>query len=762
MAGDLAERMVDGNWSMSAVPEALGKGLASGGLALLGGAATKGILGNRLGSAAKRLAADEKFVSKMGTDLASSKVARTEAKSLLNREQANLNKLTSKEGDKRLFTRTKTYDAAVAKRDMARESASDANAKVAQDQSAFDVAETMRDKSGARVDLLKKWEGRSGWRKKAGPGEERAPYFKNWGNRAARGLATTPVMPVASLFDGSGEPADSGAGDPDTPGSPEALADIPVQWTGGHISQQMGGQAPFALQTPGVPNVPGVSSVGGFLPQPVGLTSVELQQWYGGDQNSLAGSIGEYWTLFGDEAAKKGLEPNQLTPCPSAASAVGGSSATAVTVGRAALALDQRAAKFTEIERAVVTAVEKAEKTTRDGRNNIVQLISGITVNVKDPSTYSGTGSIDEQFMGVVALGFDTVTEIEGLATDEHLDTAADIKALEKYLAELTAENNKRLTEDLNAALAGIQAQQNNPAYQADLGGTNTPGASGFPGSNGDQLGGMNGMPISAPADTGMAAMMGPLLSSMLGPMMNRQMADQFGMDDEERANELDRRLRAEELKPGPTAPTPWAQPVPGSPAPAAAAPNPGGPPGGDQAGPPAGSSAPDSNRVPSRTPDADGAVLYTFPDGRTQRVAAVVAQALDAAFAGKTTDAKAAYAATSAKWTDREEPGKRVDPYQLMTGDVATWDERTALVVSFGVDSGTLEVVVDGVLQPFLPEMNDATGSFGPFAGFYHPKGIDIATGASRSPVASTPWSDPAVGQPATPAATPMAIPAA
>ncbi|MET9031146.1 hypothetical protein ABZW96_36975, partial [Nocardia sp. NPDC004168] len=36
-------------------------------------------------------------------------------------------------------------------------------------------------------------------------------------------------------------------------------------------------------------------------------------------------------------------------------------------------------------------------------------------------------------------------------------------------------------------------------------------------------------------------------------------------------------------------------------------------------------------------------------------------------------------YEKTPAKWSDKKQLGDRVDPYQLMTGDVATWDNRTA-----------------------------------------------------------------------------------
>ncbi|WP_432420605.1 hypothetical protein, partial [Nocardia carnea] len=138
-----------------------------------------------------------------------------------------------------------------------------------------------------------------------------------------------------------------------------------------------------------------------------------------------------------------------------------------------------------------------------------------------------------------------------------------------------------------------------------------------------------------------------------------------------------------------------------------------------------------------------EGNVVYTFPDGRTQEVSAVVAQALDAAFGNAAaTDAKEAYANTKVTWTDDKEIGTRVDPHQLMTGDVGVWEDRTALLVVFGTDtSGTLEAVVDGQLQPVAgaADMRDGNGEFGNFVGFVHPPGIEKseagAAAAAESP---------------------------
>ncbi|MGO4648945.1 hypothetical protein AB4305_28935 [Nocardia sp. 2YAB30] len=185
---------------------------------------------------------------------------------------------------------------------------------------------------------------------------------------------------------------------------------------------------------------------------------------------------------------------------------------------------------------------------------------------------------------------------------------------------------------------------------------------------------------------------------------------------------------------------TPWSQP------PTGAVPN-----QSQSVGPGAGPNVTSAqNGLPTRPPGQDDSVEYTFPDGRTQRVSAVVAQALDAAFGNASgTDAKAAYAKTPAKWSDNKQIDP-VGPYQLMTGDVATWDkDRTAIVVVFGsFEGGPPEVVVNGQLGLFAAEMSDSAGDFGAFAGFRHPRGIEITAPASDS---AAPASSPADASAAT-----------
>ncbi|APE36928.1 hypothetical protein BOX37_26695 [Nocardia mangyaensis] len=134
------------------------------------------------------------------------------------------------------------------------------------------------------------------------------------------------------------------------------------------------------------------------------------------------------------------------------------------------------------------------------------------------------------------------------------------------------------------------------------------------------------------------------------------------------------------------------------------------------------------SSTQPMLRPNTDKPPVYIFPDGRPQEVSPVVYAALDAAFDNAAgTDALAAYENTAVALTERNLGDPR-DPYQLVTGDIAKFDQRTALVVAFGTESSeTPEVIVDGQLQPFSAEIRDKQGDFGPFAGFFHPPGIDI-----------------------------------
>ncbi|WP_157573995.1 hypothetical protein [Nocardia jejuensis] len=218
--------------------------------------------------------------------------------------------------------------------------------------------------------------------------------------------------------------------------------------------------------------------------------------------------------------------------------------------------------------------------------------------------------------------------------------------------------------------------------------------------------------------DGGMSSMW-PAMLSALNPLNNQRLTDPYLDTGEYERDRHDREPQE-------------AIPVPGSPA-VAASQNPATPPPAPSTSTdkPANqtSSAPQSATL---TPGADGGIDYVFPDGKTQRVSMIVAKALDKAFANKqSTDAQQAYADTTAKWSDNKHIGDRVDPYQLMTGDVGIWEnpDRTAIVRAMGSDTeATLDIIVNGELHRYPDEQTpDGTGDVGTLAGWAHPRGIEL-----------------------------------
>lgn len=255
---------------------------------------------------------------------------------------------------------------------------------------------------------------------------------------------------------------------------------------------------------------------------------------------------------------------------------------------------------------------------------------------------------------------------------------------------------------------------------------------------------------------TGMLGMGNDLMSQLMTQMAMRNLFDRGSSFDDR--DELERGRRDFErdseltaLPPvqttAPAAATPWttSNPPPVTVQPAAAAEV---APAGTVPGEGSGS------QTGTRVPDADGNVDYPFYDNRSQRVSAIVAQALDVAFASTdSTSAQIAYAGTTARWAEAEEgtperAGSPVGPFEVMTGDVATWTKRSAMVVSFGSDgTGTIEAIIDGQFQ--ILEVHDATGElqmsgkdgdFGMFAGFCHPPGIEMSNASAAADTAPTP----------------------
>lgn len=161
--------------------------------------------------------------------------------------------------------------------------------------------------------------------------------------------------------------------------------------------------------------------------------------------------------------------------------------------------------------------------------------------------------------------------------------------------------------------------------------------------------------------------------------------------------------------------------------------------------------------------PNDKGLVEYDKfkPLGRPSLwVSPVVYGALDAAVANKKgIDAKAAYANTPAKWNDDKKIGLRVDPSQLITGDVVSWKDGTAIAVVWdGVDGGAgavpaadgaapaagaggkLEIIANGELQALTGDIMKMDGPYGEFIGFFHPNGIDAVPSTDAGAAAPVP----------------------
>ncbi|MGW4719211.1 hypothetical protein [Nocardia sp. NPDC004260] len=241
--------------------------------------------------------------------------------------------------------------------------------------------------------------------------------------------------------------------------------------------------------------------------------------------------------------------------------------------------------------------------------------------------------------------------------------------------------------------------------------------------------------PITSPMGSGMD-LMGSMLPMMMQQAMMRNMADQ---DLNGRRRELDPSRYDDQLDavaPPPVAPPVTAQPAVAQPSTTA--------PATQHSGAPTGTTSTQPAVAPGRTPDTDGSVTYTFPDGRTQKVSTMVAQVLDAAFGNHAdTSAQKAYEKTSAKWSDKKQIGKRVGDFELMTGDVATWTNSTAVLVVFPADQGgTLEVIVKGELKPFDPKMPEIASDTNTFEGFAHPNGIEVTAPADGGAPSGMPGS--------------------
>ncbi|MFF7945117.1 hypothetical protein ACFZC5_36060 [Nocardia gamkensis] len=508
---------------------------------------------------------------------------------------------------------------------------------------------------------------------------------------------------------------------------------------------------------------------------------------------SLATSLSDNYQLFGQIEKKKDL-PLIPTPPPPSVSGVGGGSEAVDRYAEALNALRGAAERYDKIQRELLQNIEDVGAVSKQGQLNIEQLIRAMNSNVQQ------TDGSKEAFSEMIAMAFGEIHDTLKKAASDDQDLGRGINALSKQFDEKLAQHDAEMGKDLQKSIDGLKASQSNSGLapsQLPPGRPDVPLDPGVPGLP-DDLGRLQDMStgLSDPADIddiddidaqrGMGAfpppatppvapptgfpslgarspdldsggsMMGSLTQMMMQQAMMRNLAD----------NDLNNR-RAQFAAPHPDDEVePVGQPVVAAPVTAqpamAAAPtstSTSAPVEHATAPSTPGTSQPESG-LHVRKPEADGSVTYTFPDGRTQKVSATVAQALDAAFGNASgTDAQAAYAKTPARWSDTKNIGNRVDPYQLMTGDVATWENRTAVLVVFGDGGGgTLEAIVNGKLQPFVAEMHDNAGEFGHFSGFTHPRDIELATSAdgAGAPV-TTGTPDPSVSA-AMPGATVLA----
>ncbi|WP_327101051.1 hypothetical protein OIE68_21035 [Nocardia vinacea] len=141
------------------------------------------------------------------------------------------------------------------------------------------------------------------------------------------------------------------------------------------------------------------------------------------------------------------------------------------------------------------------------------------------------------------------------------------------------------------------------------------------------------------------------------------------------------------------------------------------------------------------------------LPDGSTQKVPSVVAQAVNKELNNPNgSDARAAYEGTPGQ-ASASNPWTAVNSANVRTGDVVQWVDRSGLVV---VTDAGLQVIANGqlvALDPHIPP-DSGHGGYGEFRGFFHPGGADLS-GTTETLVSGTP-SVPA--PPAVPSTSPAA----
>ncbi|WP_157117676.1 hypothetical protein [Nocardia vaccinii] len=481
-----------------------------------------------------------------------------------------------------------------------------------------------------------------------------------------------------------------------------------------------------------------------------------------------------------------------------------------------ALKLNQAFSDLSNSDTTLAPLAQQAATTSTDGQTALNSAIDSISDSA--PTVPPGGITEDDYIISYLDKALAAAKKAVDKAIADYDKTAGSVDGQTKQIQDLQQQvkdlqaQNAKLQQQLDGGGASGPAASYNPAgldpystgtsagtswsplnLGADTGASGSLGSLGGSSLGDSSLGngtagttgglGNTGSTVPAAVDSGSGSAgsgMSDLMSSMLPMMMMMQqqrglgdgLGDQGNGDrlEPDRARDYPAAMAPPSAGPSTTPPAQAAQPSQSQ--------------SQSQSGPPQGATGPAHPGAPApRTPGADGLVTYTFPDGRTQKVSPTVAQALDAAFSNNAgTDAQAAYSKTPAKWTDNKQIGTRIDPSQLKTGDVATWDgSKTAILVvwgsgdpsaSAGADpsagagsasgadaaSGSLQVIVDGQLVPFDEQLSGKAGAFGNFAGFAHPNNVD-ASGTHTDPTTSAgvpAAADPSAGTDPSAAAAP------
>ncbi|MCC3315298.1 hypothetical protein [Nocardia africana] len=514
----------------------------------------------------------------------------------------------------------------------------------------------------------------------------------------------------------------------------------------------------------------------GVWPKSLSISPV-IEDWLDGDYKD---TFEKHWKAFG---SRDTIAPPDKPPIPQVTQSVLATSDLFASYGEVAIKLRNAYDGLETADENVAKFVKEAGKHGDEFQDKLKDLIDTLGIAAAQPP--QGNMTEDEHIMTYVTEGLnagtDTMTKAHNQLDKDGSDVNGQTDEVKKLTAEVEAlkNQNKSLQQQLASGGGGggggttydpnLLGQQGSNggdgsytplnfgldgagAGQTGTGGSLTDGLSNGSNSASDPSGlgtGSTGSasPISAtPAgmtspDAGMSPLgsgmgsgmggmggMGDMMSQML-PMlaqmqMMRQMQDQ-GLNG-----------RNGGLQPAyPQQPVVSAQPASTTPQQTQPAASPASATAQSDAAPKGASSSQTQQAgavPPGRTPGADGTVEYPFPDGRTQKVSVIVAQALDAAFGNHGgTDAQKAYEKTTAKWTDNKQIGDHVDPSQLMTGDVVVWEKATAILVVFGSGTdGSIEAIIDGNLQKLdsdkMDTMSGKAGEFGTFTEFQHPRGIE------------------------------------